>query len=277
MDRYHTMFQNLNAQNQGAFIPFVMLGDPDEETSYQIILTLIANGANALELGIPFSDPTADGPTIQNASLRAFKSNITPTHCFNIISRIRHISPHIPIGLLLYSNLIFAKGLDAFYQQAAAAGTDSILVADVPVRESAPFIHAAKTHNIDHIFIAPPNADRQTLQQIAELSEGYIYLLGRAGVTGTETEVNMPREGLIDHLNHHNAAPPVLGFGISKPQHVTAALAAGARGAISGSATVNIIATYHQQPPLMHEKLADFIQTMKRATTQVGTTSDLRT
>lgn len=266
MDRYLTLFEQLEQKQQGAFIPFVMLGDPTPETSYDIISSLIEAGADALELGIPFSDPIADGPTIQKASIRALDSKVTPDTCFEIIAKIRQNYPQVPIGLLLYSNLVFAKGLDAFYHQAAQAGVDSILVADVPLREAQPFMQAAKSNNVKHILIAPPNASDETLQQIGQHSEGYTYLLGRAGVTGVETAASMPAADLVGKLKQYQAAPPVLGFGISKPEQVKDAIQSGAAGAISGSATVNIIAEHLDDTATMQSSLTEFVKQMKVAT-----------
>lgn len=132
------------------------LGDPGIEQSLKIIDTLIDAGADALELGVPFSDPLADGPTIQNANLRAFAAGVTPAQCFEMLALIREKHPTIPIGLLMYANLVFNNGIDAFYARCEQVGVDSVLVADVPVEESAPFRQAALRHNIAPIFICPP-------------------------------------------------------------------------------------------------------------------------
>ncbi|VEA02725.1 tryptophan synthase subunit alpha [Salmonella enterica subsp. salamae] len=167
MERYENLFAQLNDRREGAFVPFVTLGDPGIEQSLKIIDTLIDAGADALELGIPFSDPLADGPTIQNANLRAFAAGVTPAQCFEMLALIREKHPTIPIGLLMYANLVFTNGIDAFYARCEQVGVDSVLVADVPVEESAPFRQAALRHNIAPIFICPPNADDDLLRQIA--------------------------------------------------------------------------------------------------------------
>ncbi|GAB2694583.1 tryptophan synthase subunit alpha [Aliiglaciecola aliphaticivorans] len=266
MSRYNNMFERLNKDNQGAFVPFVMLGDPDKKTSFNIIKTLVESGADALELGIPYSDPIADGPTIQKASIRALNNKITPSDCFAVIKQIRELFPDVPIGLLLYSNLVIKKGLSEFYQAANAAGVDSILIADVPLREAQRFIDIAKGNNIDQILIAPPNASDETLAEIGQKSSGYTYLLGRAGVTGAETAATIPADELIAKLTQYQVAPPLLGFGISKPEQVSEAIAAGAAGAISGSATVNIIEQNLENPSKMLEQLASFVADMKAAT-----------
>lgn len=138
MERYENLFAQLNDRREGAFVPFVTLGDPGIEQSLKIIDTLIDAGADALELGVPFSDPLADGPTIQNANLRAFAAGVTPAQCFEMLALIREKHPTIPIGLLMYANLVFNNGIDAFYARCEQVGVDSVLVADVPVEESAP-------------------------------------------------------------------------------------------------------------------------------------------
>lgn len=167
MERYENLFAQLNDRREGAFVPFVTLGDPGIEQSLKIIDTLIDAGADALELGVPFSDPLADGPTIQNANLRAFAAGVTPAQCFEMLALIREKHPTIPIGLLMYANLVFNNGIDAFYARCEQVGVDSVLVADVPVEESAPFRQAALRHNIAPIFICPPNADDDLLRQVA--------------------------------------------------------------------------------------------------------------
>lgn len=151
MERYESLFAQLKERKEGAFVPFVTLGDPGIEQSLKIIDTLIEAGADALELGIPFSDPLADGPTIQNATLRAFAAGVTPAQCFEMLALIRQKHPTIPIGLLMYAEKV---------------GVDSVLVADVPVEESAPFRQAALRHNVAPIFICPPNADDDLLRNV---------------------------------------------------------------------------------------------------------------
>jgi tryptophan synthase alpha chain len=265
-DRYQQMFAALKSKNQGAFVPFVMVGDPDKQTSVNIIKALVEGGADALELGFPFSDPIADGPTIQQASIRALSHKIKTTDCFAVIREVRDVYPSIPIGLLLYSNLVFKRGIEQFYQDAAKAGVDSILIADVPLREAEPFIAIANSVGIKQILIAPPNASEETLAQIGTHSQGYTYLLGRAGVTGAETAAATPTHELIEKLTRHKVAPPLLGFGISKPAQVAEAIKAGAAGAISGSATVNIIAKHLAEPDIMLKQLKVFVSEMKAAT-----------
>lgn len=266
MERYENLFAQLKDRKEGAFVPFVTLGDPSVEQSLNIIDTLIEAGADALELGIPFSDPLADGPTIQEATLRAFAAGVTPTQCFEMLALIRQKHPTIPIGLLMYANLVFSKGIDEFYAQCEKVGVDSVLVADVPVEESAPFRQAALRYNVAPIFICPPNADDDLLRQIASYGRGYTYLLSRAGVTGAENRAALPLHHLVEKLKEYNAAPPLQGFGISSPEQVTGAIEAGAAGAISGSAIVKFIEKNVANPGQMLTELKAFVTAMKAAT-----------
>ncbi len=266
MERYQDAFEQLQARHEGAFVPFVTLGDPSPEQSLKIIDTLIEAGADALELGIPFSDPLADGPTIQNAALRAFAAGVTPTQCFEMLAAIRQKHPAIPIGLLMYANLVYSRGIDEFYALCAKVGVDSVLIADVPVEESAPFRQAAMRHNVAPIFICPPNADDDLLREIASHGRGYTYLLSRAGVTGAETRAQLPLHHLVEKLTEYHAAPSLQGFGISEPSQVRDAIEAGAAGAISGSAIVKIIEKNLNDPDAMLSELKTFVQAMKAAT-----------
>jgi tryptophan synthase, alpha chain (EC 4.2.1.20) len=266
MERYNQLFQRLSAKKEGAFVPFVTLGDPTPELSLKIIDTLVAGGADALELGIPFSDPLADGPTIQGATLRAFAAGTTVAQCFEILAAVRQKYPELPMGLLMYANLVFSKGIDNFYAQCEAVGVDSVLVADVPVEESAPFRQAAMRHNVAPIFICPPNADDNLLREIASHGRGYTYLLSRAGVTGAENRASQPLNHLIEKLSEYHAAPPLQGFGISEASQVREAIAAGAAGAISGSAIVKIIERNQNDPDTLLAELKAFVSDLKAGT-----------
>jgi len=266
MNRYEMMFAKLAKKNQIAFVPFTLMGDPDAETSLAVIESLIKGGADALELGIPFSDPVADGPTIQSAGVRAQSSHIRPSDCWNLIRKLRIHHPDIPIGLLVYVNLVYKPGIENFYRLAFEAGVDSVLIADVPMLEAAPFAKAAEENGILPVFIAPPNADEARLRQIAEKTRGYTYVVTRTGVTGTDQTMSNHNEIVIQQLKTFGAAPPVLGFGISKPEHVHQAKEMGADGAISGSAVVKIIEKNLDNPEQMKAELEAFVRMMKEAT-----------
>ncbi|PHR63513.1 MAG: tryptophan synthase subunit alpha [Idiomarina sp.] len=269
MNRYQHMFEQLKSKRQGAFVPFVTLGDPTPELSLKVIEALIDGGADALELGLPFSDPVADGPTIQKANIRALAAGTRISDAFAIIQQVRSNYPELPIGLLVYANLVVSNGTESFYQRCAEAGVDSVLIADVPVREGLKFAEAAKRHGVAPIYIAPPDASEQTLANVAKHSEGYVYLLSRAGVTGAETQMQAPASAVIEHLRHNQSAPPLLGFGIAKPEHVKSALDAGAAGAICGSAIVKILEQHQHDEHQLVNELAQFVQTMKAATSIV--------
>jgi tryptophan synthase alpha chain len=264
--RYDQLFSALAEKNEGAFIPFVTIGDPNAGQSFELIKTLVDAGADALELGIPFSDPSADGITIQKSALRAINSGINTDICIDILARVREYAPSVPIGLLLYGNLVFARGINKFYQDMAAVGVDSVLIADLPIRESKPFKEAALKHGVAPIFIVPPNASDDTLRQVASYGRGYTYVLSRSGVTGAEVQAEMPGTHLIATLNKYNAPPSVLGFGISQPEQVREALSADAKGAISGSAVVKIIETNLEDNQAMNAALSQFVSAMKAAT-----------
>lgn len=237
MKRYAARFAELAAAGRGAFVPFTVLGFPDGARCTGQ-LDLLARHADALELGIPFSDPVADGPTIQRAAAGALAGGATPARCLAWVAGLRERHPELPIGLLVYANLVVHRGLERFYADAAAAGADSVLVADVPSEEGAPFAAAARAAGVAPVFIAPPNADGAALDRIAELGAGYTYVLSRAGVTGAERGAGTPAAELFAALAARSAPPPVLGFGISRPEQVRAGIEAGAAGVISGSAVV---------------------------------------
>jgi tryptophan synthase alpha chain len=241
MSRYDAMFAALAERGEGAFGAFVMLGDPDLETSAAILDALVEGGADMLELGIPFSDPVADGPVIQAAAVRALSGGVTPADCFRLLAAFRARHPEVPVGLLTYANLVLARGREAFYAAAAEAGVDSVLVADVPMLESAPFLAAARAHGVAPVLIAAPNTPARTLEAIAKAGEGYTYCVARTGVTGADERVKFVPE-ILAELAAAGAPPPVIGFGIARPEHVAEALAAGAAGVISGSAIVRLIA-----------------------------------
>lgn len=242
MSRYPEMFRSLRERGEGAFVPFVMVGDPDAAASEAVIEALIEAGADALELGVPFSDPVADGPTIQRAHIRALEAGVGLEACLEVVARVRARHPHLPIGMLIYGNVPFALGLEEFYARCAAAGIDSVLLPDVPVRESGPFSAAAEAAGVDAVYIAPPSAADHTLDAVAGASRGYVYAVSRVGVTGAEhASSTVGLAQAVERLRAEAAAPVMLGFGISRPEQVAEAIEAGADGAISGSATVAIV------------------------------------
>lgn len=265
-ERYQQLFARLAARGEGAFVPFTVLGDPDPATSLEVIRALVHGGADALELGLPFSDPVADGPTIQAADVRALEAGTRQQHAWSIIRAVRNEAPQLPIGLLVYANLVESRGAEAFYRRAAAAGVDSVLVADLPTFEAEPYVEIALACQVLPVLIATPTAADEVLSRVAQLARGYTYVVTRAGVTGADD--HGPRVGreLIERLRRCGAPPALLGFGISRPQHVREALEIGAAGAISGSAVVRLIERHLDQPALLLSALQEFVQQMKAAT-----------
>jgi tryptophan synthase alpha chain len=262
MSRYRQMFQRLHQRGEGAFGSFLMLGDPDVETSAALLNALVEGGADMVEVGIPFSDPVADGPVIQAAADRALKAGVRVDDCFRLIAGLRARHPAVPIGILTYANLLAARGRDRFMADAAAAGADSILVADVPSIEAEPYAAAAQAAGLDLVMIAAPNTPEPVIRRIAALSSGYTYCVARAGVTGTREALSLDHDALFGLLRDAGAPPSVLGFGISTPEQVAEALAAGAAGVIAGSALVKLGA----DPAALRE----LVSAMKGATALAG-------
>lgn len=234
MSRYSDMFDRL--RGGGAFGAFVMLGDPDLETSARLLSKMIEGGADMIEVGIPFSDPVADGPTIQAAAQRALLAGVRVGDCLQLIADFRTKNSEVPIGILTYANIVVAGS--GFMRDAAQAGADSLLIADLPALEAEPFVKGMEQVGIEPVLIAAANTPNATLQKIAGFSRAYTYCVSRAGITGTHAKGQFD-EDLIRRLEDMAAPPPVFGFGISRPEHVRAALSAGARGVICGSAIVD--------------------------------------
>jgi tryptophan synthase alpha chain len=270
--RYTTMFAEKAARNEGAFVPFVVLGDPNLATSFAILTALVRAGADALELGIAFSDPQADGPVIQRADERALAAGANTQTALSLIKRLRAASneipqaDQIPIGLLVYASLVETPKRANFYARAAQAGVDSVLIADVPTLEAAPFAQAAMAAGIAPVLIATPGCSSEDLRTIAALSPAYTYVVTRAGVTGIDEEANTDQSSLLQQLTAVHAAPSLLGFGISQPRHVRNALDHGAAGVICGSAIVKIIEKHAEDPELLLSELTTFVREMKQAT-----------
>ena len=237
MSRYAMMFDRLGGE--GAFGAFLMLGDPGLETSAALLDAVVEGGADMIEVGIPFSDPVADGPVIQAAAQRALAAGVRVGNCLELIASFRVRHPTVPVGILTYANIVVAR--DGFMRDAAEAGADSLLIADLPALEAEPFVRQMEQAGIEPVLIAAANTPGPTLERIADLSQAYTYCVSRAGITGTHAGGQFDA-GLIARVKAAAAPPPVFGFGISKPEHVRAALAAGAKGVICGSAIVDLAA-----------------------------------
>jgi tryptophan synthase alpha chain len=237
MSRYAAMFERL--QGEVAFGAFLMLGDPDLETCAHLLDSVVEGGADMIEVGIPFSDPVADGPVIQAAAQRALAAGVTVSDCLRLLAEFRSRHSKVPVGILTYANIVMARA--SFIRDAAEAGADSLLIADVPALEAEYFTRAMTQAGIEPVLIAAANTPEATLQRIAQFSKAYTYCVSRAGITGTHAGGKFDAR-LIDRLNSAGAPPAVFGFGISQPEHVRAAVEAGAKGVICGSAIVDLAA-----------------------------------
>jgi tryptophan synthase alpha chain len=253
MSRYAAMFERL--KRDGAFGAFLMLGDPDLETSAALLDAVIEGGADMVEVGIPFSDPVADGPVIQAAAQRALAAGVRVGDCLELIAALRARHSDVPIGILAYANIVVARA--GFMRDAAEAGADSLLIADVPALEAEPFTREMEQAGIEPVLIAAANTPDAALARIASLSKAYTYCVSRAGITGTHAGGRFDA-GLIDRVRRVGAPPPIFGFGISTPEHVRSALASGARGVICGSAIVDLASR--------HGDVASFVQSLKAVT-----------
>lgn len=228
-------------KGEALFLPFVVLGDPDRKHSLEIIHTLIKNGADALELGLPFSDPPADGPVIQEADTRALRSGMRIDDCFALLKEVRSTTD-IPIGLLVYFNLIVQRGIDKFYRDCAESGVNSVLIADVPLEHAEEILPAAKKHGIEPVFLVSEVTSNERLKKIASIAHGYLYVVSYLGVTGvTDVALEDTVRMTIERARKYTTLPLIVGFGINSPEQVSAAVRAGADGVIVGSRIVREI------------------------------------
>ncbi|HVP96534.1 tryptophan synthase subunit alpha [Methanoregula sp.] len=247
-----------------AFIGFTVAGDPDKETSVRIAKALIDGGTDILELGIPFSDPVADGPTIQRADDRALAAGTTPDVIFELVREVRKDS-EVPIVFLTYYNTIFRRGIDRFYREAQEAGVDGILVADMPVEESEEVVATAQKYGIVPIFLLTQTTSSERMDTIVRHARGYLYLVSVLGVTGARTTVSPEALSLLQRVREHTGLPLAPGFGISTPEQVRIWKQAGADGVIVGSAIVDIIERHLGDTPAMETALRQYVASMKKA------------
>lgn len=265
MTRYRGAFETLRARREMAFIPFFVIGDPDYETSLEIVRAALSAGADMLELGIGFSDPIADGPTIQAADIRALRAGMTVDRSFRFVQEIRRFS-EAPIGLLVYCNLIYRRGIDRFFAEARDAGVDGILAADVPIEEAGPFLEAGDRRQVDPIFMVTPATTDRRLDAIVKRARGFLYMVALLGVTGARTTVHPAALRLLRRIRSRTDAPVCAGFGISRPEHVRQLAVSGADGVIVGSAVVDVLARNLNNPRKMIREVASYVRRMKAQT-----------
>lgn len=262
-NRYSARFKSLREQQKGAFMPFTVLGWPDEETSFTIMKTMIDGGASALELGIAFSDPVADGPIIQAAAHKVIENGFSVVQALRLVSRVREYNNEVPIGLLVYYNHIMAMGVEEFFSQAATSGVDGVLVADLPAESADELIAAGQANGINIIFIVSPLTRKERLAKIVEHASGFIYLVSRLGVTGVD-ERNADRDSrlaaLIADIKNVTSLPVLAGFGISTPDHAQQMMASGADGVITGSKIVDLVSK--SEPAKIESDLTAYLKQM---------------
>ena len=239
MSRLQTTFARARAENRAAFVAYVCAGDPDFETSVAVCRALLENGVDVLELGVPFSDPLADGLTNQLAAQRALESGMTAARVFELVRRVREFS-EAPIVFYTYYNLVFANGVDAYVRAAKEAGVDGILTLDLPPEEAGEMTAACRAHGVDTVFIVAPTTPDARIPTIAAATTGFIYYVSREGVTGVRGRVagNIPEA--VARIRARAQVPMVVGFGIGTREQV-AQIAATADGVVVGSALVNCI------------------------------------
>ena len=261
MKTYKQLFSELN---RAALIPFFVIGDPDFDTSFAIVKTAIDAGADILELGIPFSDPIADGPTIQKADIRALKNGMTVKKALEFIREVKQ-HKDIPIGLLMYYNLIYQYGTEKFFKDFHAAGVNSVLAADLSIDDADEIIGPAASAGVDTVFMVTPNTDTERMKQIASKTTGFIYTVSLLGVTGSREKLSGEVSGLVKKLKKVTNVPICVGFGISKPEHAAAVAAAGADGVIIGSAIVQLIEENLKNKKKCLSGISAFISKVKKA------------
>ncbi len=270
MNRYERVFGGLKSKNEGAFIPFVVLGDPDFETSKKILSVLVRN-ADCLELGFPFSDPIADGPRIQAADQRALISGVSVSKCFELVKYVRGLNDCVPIGLLVYYNLVFNMGVREFVRRAVECGVDGLLIADLPFEESGFVNKVCREFGLSQIFIVSPTTSKDRCLRIASKCTGFLYVVSVLGVTGERDSVDSARSVVkrvksFLKLNGSDFELPVcVGFGISNPDQVFEVIRIGADGAICGSAVEAIVEKNLGDTNKLLRELEGFVVAMRSA------------
>jgi tryptophan synthase alpha chain len=266
MSRIVQTFARARAENRAAFVAYVCAGDPDFDTSLAGCRALLASGVDVLELGVPFSDPLADGLTNQLAAQRALEGGMTAARVFELVRRIREFS-EAPIVFYTYYNLVYSNGVEAYVKAAKAAGVDGILTLDLPPEEAEEMQAACRQHGVDTVFIVAPTTPEARMPAIAKATSGFLYYVSREGVTGVREQVagNIPEA--LGRIRAHTRLPVVVGFGISTRGQV-AQVAAHADGVVVGSALVNCIRDHLKErdkiPAALGRKCADLAAGVRR-------------
>lgn len=262
-NRIEKVFAGLKQSKQAALIPYITFGDPDFETTYQSLISLSKAGADMIELGVPFNDPIADGPTIQKACTRALANSFSMHDIFAVMRRFRAAGFETPVVLMSYANPVFALGYDVFCREAVASGIDAALLTDLPPEEAGEYLAAAKSADLGTVFLCSPTTDPARLALIDASSSAYIYYVAHAGVTGARTSLPPEITGKLGQLMAKLKNKLCVGFGISTPEQA-ALLAPHADGLIVGSALVKLFEDYRGED--LQKNIYTFIKSMKEAT-----------
>jgi len=265
-NRIDRKFKELKEKKDNALICYVVAGYPDIKTSEDVIMALIEGGADMIEIGIPFSDPIADGSTIQEAIHQSLLSGITPEQCLELSQRIRNKFPDVPLIIMTYSNILFRIGYEEFLRRAKVKGIDGCILPDIPFEESEEYVTAAKKTGIATIFLTAPNTEEKRLKDINEICSGFLYVVSVFGITGERKKFDRYTYDVIKKVKKisKNKIPIAAGFGISKPEHVRNMLEAGADAVIVGSAIIRKIKETENKKKLPNI-LRDFTVDMKTA------------
>lgn len=242
-----------------AFIPFITCGDPDLETTAAVVRAAASNGADLIELGIPFSDPTAEGPVIQSANMRALMGGVTTDKIFDLVRDLRR-DITLPLLFMTYANVVFSYGAERFIKTCEEIGIDGLILPDLPYEEKDEFLPICRAHGVALVsLIAPTSEDR--IGMIAREAEGFIYIVSSLGVTGTRSEITTDLDAIVSAVRRATDVPCAIGFGISTPEQARA-MASKADGAIVGSAIIKIIERYGRDAA---EHVGSFVREMKDA------------
>ena len=246
-------------ENGKAFIPFITCGDPDLETTAAVVRAAAANGADLIELGIPFSDPTAEGPVIQGANLRALNGGVTTDKIFDLVRNLRR-DVEVPMVFMTYANVVFSYGSERFISTCREIGVDGLILPDVPYEEKEEFLPICRRYGVDLIsLIAPTSEDR--IAMIAREAEGFLYIVSSLGVTGVRSEIRTDLGAIVETVRQNTDIPCAIGFGISTPEQA-AKMAGISDGAIVGSAIVRLIGEHGKDAP---EYVGEYVKRMKEA------------
>ena len=267
MDRISQAFARAQQDNRAAFVAYLCAGDPNFDASLEACRALLRNGVDVLELGVPFSDPLADGLTNQLAAQRALESGMTAERVLDLVRVLRGEFPETPIVFYTYYNLVFTHGVDAYVERAKAAGLDGLLTLDLPPEEAGELAEACDRHGLKTVFIVAPTTPPERLAIIGAATSGFVYYVSREGVTGERATLATNIPEALAAIKAHTDLPVVVGFGISSREHV-AEVAAVADGVVVGSALVNVIKDHVDNPAQIGEamttKISDLIAGVNR-------------